>query len=291
MSFYENGEEMKQSRHVGNPMLMFHIDDDVKCGDLPRLKEKLDSPGWGLINANSLFDSFSDTPLIRASRYGHSHIVAYLIDKGAFLDHVNSEGHNALWEACHGGYYDIADMLIKAGSRVNHSGERALNVAITGGFDKIVSLLVHHGGADLMHVDPDGFSPLVLACLCGHYLVVRVLLQAGAHDPLALHAAATSEADDPDILALLVKHGDFATRIDAMDCDGDTPLMYAIRLGIRFRAMQYLLDNGADIHASNIEGISPFQMVCIKGDLDCVFTIVRNYGIGTSRFLFAGDTS
>jgi ankyrin repeat protein len=63
------------------------------------------------------FDYISRTPLIWASAYGHTHVVARLLSAGA-NPNANDErriGNTALHEASNGGHREVISLLLRAG--------------------------------------------------------------------------------------------------------------------------------------------------------------------------------
>lgn len=68
------------------------------------------------------------TPLQTAARHGRDDVVAFLIEKGADLNVVDSYGYTPLHLAATGGYLGIVKQLVKAGANVD-----ATTTALPGG--------------------------------------------------------------------------------------------------------------------------------------------------------------
>lgn len=109
------------------------------------------------------------TPLMRASKEGDTVIALELIQAGASPHTRNSDGNHALWLACVGANLDTLDVLIRAGSALDHQND-------------------------------NGATCLMYAASTGKHAVVEKLLTAGARPQLktlddysALDMAATIE--------------------------------------------------------------------------------------------------
>ena len=109
------------------------------------------------------------TPLMRASKAGEPAIVIELLQAGASPHTQNGDGNHALWLACVGENPDTLDVLIRAGSALDHQNE-------------------------------NGVTCLMYASSTGKHAVVDKLLAAGARPQLktlddytALDMAATIE--------------------------------------------------------------------------------------------------
>lgn len=57
-------------------------------------------------------DPFKPTPLITAAKYGHTQIVELLLDAGADMDYLDSNGCSALWWSLHFKHLNTADCLL-----------------------------------------------------------------------------------------------------------------------------------------------------------------------------------
>ncbi len=86
------------------------------------------------------------TPLLFACRYGRSDLVSFLLQRGANIKAVDSDGHNCLHLACWNGAFGkgIIPLLIKAGVDVaakTNDGKDALAFALETGYDMTKTLL------------------------------------------------------------------------------------------------------------------------------------------------------
>ena len=138
----------------------------------------------------------------------------------------------------------------------------ALQQAAERGFSTITSLLLAVDGIKTEVRDPDGYTPLMVACRKGHYSIVKQLLQFPLptefpptwHGNSLLHDAA--RRCDPVLVEMLLDHH---AEIDARDRHSKTALMHAVvkadipdpyekrrRIKGRCRTVQVLLEAGAD---------------------------------------------
>lgn len=69
-----------------------------------------------------IIDSAGWTPLHDAANHGWTKIVAFLLDKGADMEHTGPsvDCSTALMEAVHGGNIDTATLLIERGANLWH---------------------------------------------------------------------------------------------------------------------------------------------------------------------------
>ena len=166
-----------------------------------------------------IFDDDNNTPLMLASKRGHSSAVENLLQRGATTNLTGADGHTALYGAAANGhestaeiilwnpyaikawFADINDVLLEAAKRgfqevckrclqitkidEGKSGSRkewtALHHAAQNGFDSIVVLLLENGFEIESETD-EGKTPLAVAAVAIRLEVVRILLTRGA-DP------------------------------------------------------------------------------------------------------------
>lgn len=125
--------------------------------------------------------------------------------------------------------------------------------------------------------DSEGFSPLYLSVLGGHYLTSKIILNAGMQPEQAVHPRA-SELCDILILAVNSNYakivqllGHIGVRADRQDKKGQTPLHIAASLGHKACLMALLEDNNISLEIQEyIYGWTPLFSACIEGHMDCV---------------------
>ena len=101
------------------------------------------------INDKEVRDTIDQTPLIVAADGGCKDIVEMLLEAGSNIEHRNDQGETALIAAAQNGHTEIVQMLLDAGANVNQEnadGETALDLTIKLRHKKdLVDLLLEHG--------------------------------------------------------------------------------------------------------------------------------------------------
>eukprot|EP00979_Chaetoceros_neogracilis_P005152 scaffold900_cov196-Chaetoceros_neogracile.AAC.4 len=117
-------------------------------GNLIRMKEIPGKP-----NPNSK-EHFTDrTPLHKASYFGHSHVIEYLLECGANVNVDDVEGDTPLHDACRLGHATSVKLLLKAGAitdAVNKLGESPADLAKYVGCEEISDMLSSDGGSNFV---------------------------------------------------------------------------------------------------------------------------------------------
>jgi hypothetical protein len=111
-------------------------------GDLVRVRSLLDD-GADLHQGN-------DSMLLCACRKGHVEVIKLLLDRGAEVDRVDSNGFTALGWACRKGHVEVIKLLLDRGAKVDRAGSdgsTALRRACHGGHVEVVKLLLEHGAS------------------------------------------------------------------------------------------------------------------------------------------------
>lgn len=124
----------------------------------------------------------SQAPILSAAFFGHSRVLQLLIDNGADVDAIKSDGQTVLHTAAEFGYEKAVQLLLEVGADVdkqNGAGLTALYWATLGGHLTVVRLLILYG-ADLERKYSNAESALHIAASQGHESIVLLLLEAGA---------------------------------------------------------------------------------------------------------------
>ncbi|KAK3752598.1 hypothetical protein QZH41_018794, partial [Actinostola sp. cb2023] len=140
--------------------------------------------------------------------------IKVFLEKGAYVDRVDSAGRTQLCNASFNGNADVVRILLQHGASVNFSdpaGESPLMLSAKQGHADVVYLLVNCG-ANVNQVSNDGCTALRASASGGHSDVVAVLLKNGAivdqaddDKRTALRGAAWG--GHTDVVQQLIQHG------------------------------------------------------------------------------------
>ena len=159
--------------------------------------------------------------------------VAGLAKCGAFLDWQDEIGNSPLHRAAHFRHVNISKILLQYGAETdlrNHRGGSPLHIAACQGSVAITTALLDAGaGKEARMVN--GRSPLHLAVINGNIDVVTLLLRNQA----------------------FTEHRDKSR--------GQTPLSEAAEYGLA-PTISILLEAGADIESTSLEGLTPLHWAC-----------------------------
>jgi ankyrin repeat protein len=99
------------------------------------------------------------TPLMEAANEDNTDAIATLLDEGADINEVDSDGTSALHWAVYSGYYDAAALLLERGADPNTVDvyETPLISAVIAEDVEMVKLLLDYG-ADVNSVDASGYT-------------------------------------------------------------------------------------------------------------------------------------
>ncbi len=119
------------------------------------------------------------TPLMAASYHDKCHAVAALISKGVQMDKENGQNVTALYLACWKGHVDVVKILVNNNADTETSdghGTSPLMAACRRGSVEIVSLLLSKG-ANVDKINDKSETALYLASENGHDVVMKILLE------------------------------------------------------------------------------------------------------------------
>lgn len=202
------------------------------------------------------------TALSYAVIYEKKENVILLLQKGAKLDVVNSDGETLLHLAARGNSresLDISRLLLEYGVERNDrdkKGNTPLMIAARNEDKQLVNLLLDNG-ADPNIPNEEMEYPLIAAIIAGNREIISSLFDKGAdsnimdeegHTPLML---ASVMPEQVQIVDMLVKN---KAKVNAQDKEGMTALMYACR-ALNVDAVSYLVKYGkADLSIKDKEG-------------------------------------
>lgn len=181
------------------------------------------------INIGDVTHYPNSTPLMIASSYGHYDIAKALIDNGALVNLRAGDGFNALMEAVRTGNIEIAKLLIEHNSDINiknKDGKNMIMIACEKGNEEMFNLLIENN-ADINEKSSWGASALIYASEKGNINIMQYLIDNGID--------VNGKADD----------------------NGDTPLLWAVTGQNPYEASKLLIENGANVNATNDSGVVP----------------------------------
>ena len=188
------------------------------------------------------------TPLMIASSYGHYDIAKALIDNGALVNLRADDGFNALMEAVRTDNIEMAKLLINNNSDINiknKDGKNMIMIACENGNEEMFNLLVENN-ADINTKSSWGASALIYASEKGNINIMQYLIDNGID--------VNGKADD----------------------NGDTPLIWAVTGENPYEASKLLIENGADVNATNNSGVAPATI--LAGSVPEVVKLLKDNG-------------
>lgn len=181
------------------------------------------------INIGDVTHYPNSTPLMIASSYGHYDMAKALIDNGALVNLRADDGFNALMEAVRTGNIEIAKLLIEHNSDINiknKDGKNMIMIACEKGNEEMFNILIENN-ADINEKSSWGASALIYASEKGNINIMQYLIDNGID--------VNGKADD----------------------NGDTPLLWAVTGQNPYEASKLLIENGANVNATNYGGVAP----------------------------------
>ena len=190
----------------------------------------------------------NSTPLMIASSYGHYDIAKALIDNGALVNLRADDGFNALMEAVRTDNIKMAKLLIEHDSDINiknKDGKNMIMIACENGNEEMFNLLLENN-ADINEKSSWGASALIYASEKGNINIMQYLIDNGID--------VNGKADD----------------------NGDTPLLWAVTGQNPYEASKLLIENGADVNATNNSGVAPATI--LAGSVPKVVKLLKDNG-------------
>ncbi len=257
--------------------------------------------------------SYKRTPLIYAAAdAAMPEMVKFLIESGADLNAKNESGENALFElitrdnpntevaeilidsglsikiksklygtplhwAAFCGRTNIVELLLKKAAKVNEkdkNGETAIIKAMSQNHMAIVKLLFENG-ADINSKSQFGWSLMEFVTESGDKEFLQKIIDKSAKGKIKANAALCEAAKKGNLamVKMLIEAGSGAD--DRDNWGSETPLMKASYYG-KIEIVKFLLENNADIKATDYRGNTPLLHAAWSGHLDVVKELIAN---------------
>ena len=189
-----------------------------------------------------------------------------LVQANADTNIVTHKGSTPLYISCLEGDHEVANYLLftlKQDITTLHDGLTLLMAASEGGNYKIAEHLLENYGHDPNIQNSNGRTAIALACLKGHYSVLKHNADLTIPDddgwtPL-INA---SQEGHLKMVQMLLKHGIYPNTPNSKN--GITALIQASRNGHHGTA-ELLLINGADPNIQDNDGRTAIEQACLKG--------------------------
>uniref|UniRef100_A0A3B5QLS7 Poly [ADP-ribose] polymerase n=1 Tax=Xiphophorus maculatus TaxID=8083 RepID=A0A3B5QLS7_XIPMA len=283
--------------HGADPTLLnCHSKSSVDMAPTPELKERLtyEFKGHSLLQAAREADmtKAKKTLALEIINFKHPHthetalhcavasphpkrkqVTELLLRKGANVNEKNKDFMTPLHVAAERAHNDIMEVLQKHGAKVNALdtlGQTALHRAALAGHLQTCRLLLGYG-ADATLVSLQGFT----AAQMGNEAVQQILnenvpVRNSDVDYRLLEAAKAGDLDTVKSLCT-------AQNVNCRDLEGrhSTPLHFAAGYN-RVSVVEYLLHQGADVHAKDKGGLVPLHNACSYGHYEVAELLVRH---------------
>lgn len=234
-----------------------------------------------MVNPNTAYGGMM-TPLCFAVIHENAQMMALLLKYQANPNGENTQKITPLYLAVSQNYKDGINILLKNNANPNHQNQQGwtpLHCAVKGNQVEVTRILVEAGKANLSIKTSQGQTLLDLAKEKGYQIIHDYLVVKGIKQETSTHASignaevfqlAQSNAyhktltSDEDFHTAVID-GDFKTatrliqqgaNIDSVDQDGCSALHRAVDLN-NIRAVQFLVDSGADLFLKNLQNNSP----------------------------------
>lgn len=200
-------------------------------------------------------------------------IVETLIRKGSLLNEKNKDFLTPLHLAADHSYYEIMDLLLKNGAKINvldGLGQTALHRCARDDNVQACRLLLSYD-IDSTIVSLQGFTASQLAS----ENVLKILKNPPDTVDLEVQLLEAAKAGDLETVQRIVLSN--AHTVNCRDLDGrhSTPLHFAAGYN-RVAVVEFLLENGAEVHASDKGGLVPLHNACSYGHYEVTELLVKH---------------
>lgn len=246
--------------------------DACQQADTPRLKKILTSD-----TVNFVHPYTADTPMHCAvgSVYPkRKQIVETLIRKGALLNEKNKDFLTPLHLAADHSYFEIMDLLLKNGADVNALdglGQTALHRCARDDNDQACRLLLSYN-IDPTIISLQGYTAAQLAS----ENVLKILKNPPDTVDLEVQLLEASKTGDLETVQRIVLNNLHTVNCRDLEGRNSTPLHFASGYN-RIAIVEFLLEHGAEVHASDKGGLVPIHNACSYGHYEVTELLIK-YG-------------
>ena len=258
----------------GKHLALTQSDDDnhrwftaLESADIETVRELL--AGTPIESRNK---ELQETALMIAARCGWTELVPVLLEAGAQLDAVDSNGDTALHYAAQFEQHACVQLLLDAGANPNlldKWGQSPISMAVSQYQWKTARLLINHPGIDLNLCAKNRGTVLHAAAGYGQTDIIRTLLahHADANCPNPKNGTTPlmmtcAQYHHPDALAVLLDAG---AAVNQQDLQGRTALRLAIQPSPTPQLTDALLRHDADPLITDKSGVTPLAAAHLLG--------------------------
>ncbi|ORX41752.1 hypothetical protein BCR36DRAFT_172122 [Piromyces finnis] len=242
-------------------------------------------------------DENGNTPFLYACRYGHAHLVDYILDNLTTLNYAstvlekNDEGCNAMHLCTHKGYIDTLKLLFQLDpeyieilikGKTNEAKWTPLHIAASKGHLDCAQLILSFGVKSIINEkDSKGCTALLMASCNGYTDIVELLLNHDADPSIPvidgrtpLHYAAHN--NNPEIVKLILE----ARQKPAAELWDDDPLfmlnkskcsaLHESSIMGDLESTKLLVEAGADINITSRDGSTPLTSAIMRGHIEII---------------------
>jgi len=242
-------------------------------------------------------DENGNTPFLYACRYGHAHLVDYILSNLTTLNYAstvlekNDEGCNAMHLCTHKGYIDTLKLLfqlepeyieILIKGKTLEAKWTPLHIAASKGHLDCAQLILSFGVKSVINEkDSKGCTALLMASCNGYSDIVELLLNYNADPSIPvidgrtpLHYAAHN--GNSDIVRLILE----ARQKPAAELWDDDPLfmknkakcsaLHESTIMGDFESTKLLVEAGSDINLTSRDGSTPLTSAIMRGHIDII---------------------
>ncbi|XP_075223019.1 uncharacterized protein LOC142325317 [Lycorma delicatula] len=231
----------------------------------------------------NIIDNRGWTPLHEAALLDHIECIKILLEAGARVNATTHQGETPLFIACKNKNLESVKLLLNWDNNIvnfsNNESVTPLHIACAEHCVPVAKLLIEND-ALINAEDNSGITPLHEAVMSKDVEICKLLIENGANlstreydGNLAFHFACM--IGNTELLEMLFNcySGDLTNVINAVNCDGFTPLMLAVQAE-SIGTIKELLKRGADANIVDKDKTLALHLAVHTGNLEvlkCIF--------------------